>query len=288
MRIFERLHLNKRYEFCIMKHYIYQWTFFLCTSILLSGCDLIDYHPYDSRYDGESNLNAKAIEKIEKLCSGRDSLRFAMITDTQRWYDDTEKIVKNINNRGDIDFVIHCGDMTDFGMTREFDWMNRELKKLEMPCVCVIGNHDCLGTGGDVYRSMYGNPEFSFNAGDTHFMCLNTNAVEYDYSTDIPNFGYIKADQAAVPDSIRRTVVAMHAAPLTDQFSGNVAEVFHEKLRLYPDLQFCLCGHNHTYKFYEPLEDGLMYYRGDCAKKLTYLVFTLKQEGGYDYEMVHV
>ena len=253
---------------------------------LLSGCDLIDYHPYDSRYDGEKNKNARAIKQIEESMAGRDSLCFAMITDTQRWYDETEKMVKSINARGDVDFVIHTGDMTDFGMTREFEWMDRELRKLKMPYVCVIGNHDCLGTGADLYRVMYGNPEFSFNAGDTHFVCLNTNAVEYDYSTDIPNFGYIKADQAAVPDSIRRTIVEMHAAPLTDQFGGNVAEIFHEKLRLYPDVQFCICGHNHSYARYEPLEDGLLYYRCACAKKLEYIVFKLKKDGGYTYEVV--
>ena len=270
-----------------MKKNLRRWAVIFSVITLFSGCDLIDYHPYDSRYDGEKGLNGKAVSQIEKICVGRDSIRFALMSDTQRWYDETEAMVKSINARGDIDFVIHAGDMTDFGMTREFDWMERELRKLQMPHVCVIGNHDCLGTGGDVYRSMYGSPEFSFNAGDTHFMFLNTNAVEYDYSTDIPNFGFIKSDQASVPDSIRRTVVTMHAAPLTDQFSGNVAEVFHEKLKLYPGLQFCLCGHNHSYSRYEPLEDGLLYYRVACAKQREYIVFTLQKDGGYTYEVVH-
>lgn len=274
-------------NFAFMKNYLKKWTVILSVITLFSGCDLIDYHPYDSRYDGEKALNSKAISRIEQICAGRDSIRFAMISDTQRWYDETEKMVKSINARGDVDFVVHCGDMTDFGMTREFDWMERELRKFAMPHVCVIGNHDCLGTGGDVFRSMYGNPDFSFNAGDTHFMCLNTNAVEYDYSTDIPNFSFIKSDLAAVPDSIRRTVVAMHAAPLTDQFGANVAEVFHEKIKQFPGLQFCICGHNHSYARYEPLEDGLLYYRVACAKKLEYIVFTLQKDGGYTYEVVH-
>lgn len=269
-----------------MKNLIHSFALLLGASFLLSSCDLIDYHPYDSRYDGEHLLNEKAIARIEDLCAGRDSLRFAQISDTQRWYDETARIVKSINARGDIDFVVHCGDMTDFGITREFDWMNRELRKLQMPCVCIIGNHDCLGTGGDVYRSMYGNPDFSFNAGDTHFVCLNTNAVEYDYSTAIPDFSFIKTNREEIPDSIRRTIVAMHAAPLTDQFNNNVAEVFHEKLREYPQLQFCLVGHNHSYDRYEPLNDGILYYRCAAAEKLEYIVFTLKSNGEYTYEVV--
>ena len=42
--------------------------------------------------------------------------------DSQRWYDATEDFVKEINKRDDIDFVIHGGDMSDFGVTKEFLW----------------------------------------------------------------------------------------------------------------------------------------------------------------------
>lgn len=250
------------------------------------SCDLIEYSPYDSRYDGEGQLNEKAIAKIEESTRGAKEIRFAVISDTQRWYDETEAAVKSINARGDIQFVVHCGDMTDFGMTREYDWMNRELRKLVPPCVCLIGNHDCLGTGADVYRSMYGNPNFSFDAGDTHFLCLNTNSFEYDYSIAIPDFGFIKQDCASVSGDIRRTIVVMHAAPLSDQFNDNVAEIFNEKLKLFPGLQFCLCGHNHHFAKYEPLNDGVLYYRCGAANKREYLVFTMKKDGSYDFEIV--
>ena len=42
-----------------------------------------------------------------------------MISDTQRWYNSTEDVVKALNARGDIDFVIHGGDQSDFGVTKE-------------------------------------------------------------------------------------------------------------------------------------------------------------------------
>ena len=29
--------------------------------LLLSGCEMIDYHPYDVRIDGETNINAHHI-----------------------------------------------------------------------------------------------------------------------------------------------------------------------------------------------------------------------------------
>lgn len=258
-----------------------------CLLVAASSCDLIDYHPYDTRYSGPRQLNAKAIAAIEEKCDGRDSLCFAVISDTQRWYDETAAAVRSINARGNVDFVIHCGDMTDFGLTREFEWMQRELDRLDMPCVCLIGNHDCLGTGPDMYHTIYGEPNFSFTAGDTHFVCLNTNAFEYDYSIAIPDFTYIKEDQQGLPAEVRRSVAVMHAAPLTDQFPNNVAEIFNEKLRLYPGIEFCLCGHNHSFEAYEPLNDGLIYYRCAAAEKREYLLFTLKANGNYTYEVVH-
>ena len=55
--------------------------------------------------------------------------------------------MESINKRGDVDFVVHCGDISDFGVTREFELQRDILEKLTMPYVVLIGNHDCLGSG---------------------------------------------------------------------------------------------------------------------------------------------
>lgn len=254
--------------------------------LCLSACDLIDYHPYDTRVDGASRVNATHCAEIEQLMAGRDSLRFAVISDTQRWYDETAAAVKSINRRTDIDFVIHCGDVADFGMTREFELQRDLLDKLRVPYVVLIGNHDCLGTGADVYRHVFGDADFSFTAGDTHFVCLNTNAIEYDYSTPVPNFSFIRQDLAAVPPAVRRTVVAMHAQPGSDQFNNNVAEGFEYQITKYPGLSFCVCGHGHSRQENDLFDDGVIYYECGAAKSREYLVFTLKQNGAYAYEVV--
>ena len=39
------------------------YTLLVC--LLLAGCDLIDYHPYDVRISGETDVNAHNIEQIE-------------------------------------------------------------------------------------------------------------------------------------------------------------------------------------------------------------------------------
>lgn len=106
--------------------------------LLLAGCEMIDYHPYDVRIKGETGVNGKNIAQIEAEMAGRRHLRFAMISDTQRWYDETEEAVAHINRQGSVDFVIHGGDQADFGMTQEFLWMRDILGGLTRPYVCVI------------------------------------------------------------------------------------------------------------------------------------------------------
>ena len=258
----------------------------LLGSTAFSACELIDYHPYDTRVDGKSHINAQNIERIEAATAGKKAIRFVLISDTQRWYDETKAAVKSINARDDIDFVLHCGDLTDFGVTREFEVQRAILEGLRIPYVALLGNHDCLGTGADVYRHMFGNPDFTFNAGDVHFLCINSNAFEYDYSVDIPNFSFIRNDIETFPDNMRRTVVAMHAQPTSEQFNNNVSELFEYEIRKYPGLAFCMCGHGHHTQVNEWFDDGVLYYECAAAKHREYIIFTLDEEGGYSYETV--
>ena len=255
--------------------------------LLLGSCELIEYHPYDTRLHGETDLTRKMTEQIEAQCLGKDTIRFAVMSDTQRWYDETEMIVADINRRDSIDFVVHLGDQSDFGLTKEFIWQRKLLLRLNCPFVCVIGNHDCLGTGEDVYHEIYGADNFSFNASFLHVVCLNTNAFEYDYSQAIPKFSYIKTDIEETVEKSECTVCAMHAVPYSEQFNNNVADYFDYMLKQYPHLLFCMGGHDHHTTIDYPYEDSVPYYKCGNAGKKAYLIFTITRES-YKYEIVKV
>lgn len=257
-----------------------------CVLLFVTGCDMIDYHPYDTQVRGHHNINAENIARIEEQCAGRDSIKFALIADTQRWYDETNDAVRDINSHPDIDFVIHAGDISDFGVTKEFEVQRDILDKLRMPYVVIIGNHDCLGNGEHVFEYIFGAPNFSFNAGDTHFLCLNTNSWEYDHSTEIPDFDFIKEDCKNVPAGIRRTVVGMHVQPKSDQFPNQLGEYFQAELHKFPGLSFCICGHGHTTEVNDHFNDGILYFECGAAKKREYIIFTLTKDGKYTHEVV--
>lgn len=259
----------------------------LISMVTFQACNLIEYHPYDTHVSGAVRLNHQMKERIEDSCAGKDTIRFAQISDTQRWYDETQDLVNAINAHGHIDFVVHTGDQTDFGLTKEFEWQRKIMTGFKMPFVCLIGNHDCLGLGEETFHKIYGNENFSFNASFIHFICLNTNAFEYDYSSNIPDFNYIKEDIKDVPSNVTRTVVAMHAIPYTEQFNNNVAEYFNDMLNRYPGLSFCLCGHDHHTDVIYPFEGGVPYYECAAARDKTYLLFTVSRNS-YTYEVVKI
>lgn len=258
----------------------------LITSVLtplLCSCDMIDIHPYDGKIDGETDLNSRNIVKIESLLENRDTIRFAVISDTQRWYDETEDEVASINKRRDVDFVIHCGDMTDFGVTKEYEWQRDILQKLRMPYVVLLGNHDCIGSGKEVYRTTFGRENFSFVAGPTRFVCLDTNALEYDFSNPVPDLNFIRSFTGDT--IVRNTIPVMHVCPFADEFNDNVADAFNHYIHGLTNPLFCLYGHGHNTEVSDLFGDGLLYYQITCAKYRQYYVFTVTTDR-YEYEIV--
>ena len=253
--------------------------------IVLQGCEMLESHPYDVNISGEKHLTNKNIAIIESALAEKKEFTFAMISDTQRGYNETAEAVRSINTHGGIDFVVHGGDITECGATREFEWQRDLLSRLEMPYVSVIGNHDCLATGIAAYKSIFGRLNFAFTAGDVRFVCLNTNALEFDYSSAVPDFGFLKQELAGIDPCIRRTVALMHSGPFSEQFNNNTAEEFHGLLKSFPCLQFCLYGHGHHIEASDMFGDGVMYYECTNIKKRSYLLFKIKEEG-YDYEVV--
>ncbi|MDH6354870.1 putative phosphodiesterase [Dysgonomonas sp. PH5-45] len=258
----------------------------IASVLIFSGCDAFEYHPYDGRITGEKNINAKNITRIEAACKDKDTIRFVMTGDTQRWYDETEAMVKNINRRTDIDFVIHGGDLADFGLTKEFLWMRDIMGKLKVPYVAVIGNHDCLGNGEEIYRKIWGKENFSFMAGNVKFVCLNTNALEYSYDRPIPDFTFIEDQYNEKREGHEKTVFVMHARPYSEQFNNNVARVFQRNIKEFPKLQFCLNAHDHQVTADDLFDDGIIYYGSPNVAKRKYLLFTILPNDKYEYEVV--
>lgn len=265
-----------------MKYYL---TIVLAIAIL-SSCELIVVHPYSGKLNGKLDVNRKNIEIIESKYATQDTVRFAFISDSQRWFDELEDFVKEINRRDDIDFIIHGGDLADFGLTDEFLIQRDFLEKLNKPYVVLIGNHDLLANGDEVFEKIFGKPNFSFIAAKTKFLCLNTNALESNYSNPVPNFSFINSEIKNRNNEYHQTIALMHARPTSEQFDNNVAEVFQYSLKQFPNLLFALHGHEHRYMNEDVFNDGIHYYGTPNIGKKQFLVFTLS-DGSFSHELLN-
>ncbi len=261
--------------------------FLFLLSVLFISCNPFEYHPYEVRLDGKyKDINKKNIERIRALDTGKDTVRFVFGGDTQRWYDETEDFVKSVNNRDDIDFVVQGGDLSDFGMKKEFCMIHDILSKLKVPYVAIVGNHDHLGSGEEIYEAMYGDLNFAFVFGGVKFLCLNTNALEYDYSTPVPDFVFLQNELQDSVVEYDRTVAMMHTPPDDLIFNNNVKYVFQKCLRTFKNLMFCVHAHTHRLMQTDFYNDGIIYYGADAMVHRNYLLFTITKDS-YEYEVVY-
>ena len=258
----------------------------ICLAALLTSCgDAFDIHPYDVNFKGDRDINARQMAAIEQQFAYKDTLRVAFISDTHLWLTDARDQIADLNRRTDVDFVVHCGDLTDTATEKEFEWSRDALLGLKAPFVALIGNHDFLGTGNQTFEVMYGAFDFSFIASRVKFICLNTNAVEYDYLAAVPNFDFMEEQFTKDTDKFDRTVIIMHAAPYSDQFNNNVCKAFRRYLDFAPGLMCCIYGHDHNDTVSDIYGDGLMFYAIDCAKDRNYRIMTITPDN-YEIEQI--
>ncbi|MBR1402048.1 MAG: metallophosphoesterase [Prevotella sp.] len=245
-----------------------------------------DTHPYDVHFHGVTGINDRQIKTIEERFAEKDTLRIAFISDTHGWYSDMTDEIADLNNQRDIDFVVHCGDLTDTGTSKEYEWARHLLERLDYPYVALIGNHDFLGTGDQAYQVMFGRLDFSFIVSHIKFVCLNTNATEYDYMAAVPNFDFMEEEMARDTARFNRTVLVMHAPPYSDQFNNNVCKAFRRYLDLFPGLMCCVYGHNHNHIVDDIYDDGLLFYGIDCAEHRNYSIMTITPDS-YEMEQIY-
>jgi Icc protein len=212
----------------------------------LTSCNKFEYSPNEVRLEeNEQDLTRKNIEKLQALhLENKSSIRFAVISDTQRFYDELDDVVAALQQRKDIDFVILTGDITDFGITKEYRWINERLEKLKMPVLTVIGNHDCQGNGKKLYKDMFGPYDYTVNIGRNRFVFINTNSLEF--SDPVPDLNFFRT---ALHDTANfdNAFVFSHIAPFDVDFDSSLEEEF-ARISRESKVRVSIHGHQHGYR----------------------------------------
>ena len=197
---------------------------FVLLSIIYLGfsCNKLEYSP-NQKFDKNTpqNLNAINLKRIFSV-SGDDTIRFVLSGDSQRAYDDLPTFVDAVNALSGIDFVFLNGDISDFGLLQEFKWVEKYYSKLKSPYIAVIGNHDHVANGVDIYKRLYSEElDFSFNYKGVKFVCHNTNSREYNFNGKVPDINWLRM-QFRHEEGIKGYFAVAHVPPTSRDFDKNL------------------------------------------------------------------
>ena len=242
----------------------------------LAGCEIIEFSPNDHRVPDEfTNLTGKNLARLQaRPLPAGDTLRFVFTGDSQRFYDEAADLVTAVNKEPGISFVLVAGDISDFGLAREMRWVDEQLRKLTVPYLTVVGNHDLTGNGRPAYQHIYGPLNYSFVYDSTKFILIDTNSREYNFNGRVPNISWLD-EELAKAEGVRRQIVVMHVPPSNGDFDPALVQPFARSLRETPNLVCAMNGHNHSYRLGPLFGDGVLYVNSDAFSERRYMVVTV-------------
>ncbi|RYG18459.1 MAG: metallophosphoesterase [Chitinophagaceae bacterium] len=212
--------------------------------ITLLGCNSDEYSPNQKfNRSTPTSVNAREIKELLSRPAGA-TIKIAISGDTQRSYTQSEDFVALINARNDINFVVLNGDISDFGLLLEFDGIYKIYNRLNIPFISIIGNHDLVANGTDVYQRMFGPLNFTFNYAGIKFVCHDTNGREYNFNGSTPNMQWLKNNLTLEP-GINQLLALSHVPPMDGDFDPKLAAPYQDLLNQTPGMIASIHSHQH-------------------------------------------
>lgn len=231
---------------------------FLTILPLLTSCDQFEFSPNQSfDHSSPSNLNAQNLARLRQNEEG-DTVTVIFAGDTQRWYDEQERFVKKVNSLENVDLVLLAGDISDFGLLQEFKWVHKRLSALRVPYFGVIGNHDMVASGRQIFRQMFGPLNYSLVYGGIKFIAHNTNGLEAP-GEPIPDIGWL-AHELQNTENADYLITVSHVPPFNAvEFGTESVKPYTDLLQNTPNLLLSLHGHVHQHQDFYPFGDKVHY-----------------------------
>lgn len=252
-------------------------------AVSLAGAGCLEYSPHAIPLDeADRDVHRKSLERLVAQPAA-EVLRFAVVGDTQGDFDEAREAVARLNARDDLSFVVQVGDFTHLGLAPEYRKMNEIFRRLRVPYFVVVGNHDLLANGGDIYDHMFGARHLVFMHGRTRFVLFDTNGVEYGWDGTRPDLAFLRR-VLGPREEYDQAILFAHIDPYNGDFDPALREPYFALLR---DLGVQVSFYGHGHKPGPGFErDGSRLHVVGAVDYRTYLIGTVHQDGRIDVERV--
>jgi 3',5'-cyclic-AMP phosphodiesterase len=212
--------------------------------------------------------NIARLKRIEQLRGESPQFKFAVIGDPQQYPKDLSDTITHINRKNNIDFIVLLGDIAETGIAQEFEWACKALSRSEQPVLAVIGNHDALSFGQQIWHNNFGPEDYSFSFMGTKFVAFNNNKYEYP---DSPSLSFLE-NEAAQDENVPRnlTIGFSHIQPWPDQpnLSGQLKSFGYDHM---------FHAHEHKFKYWQYQDVQLPHYIVAHTRFVNYAIVEVNQ-----------
>ena len=147
----------------------------LLVLLLLIMVGLISYRIYLFVYEGDyQSLNAENINQIDASLGQSPEFQFVVVGNIKNSMRLFEQRIIPLIEESDADFMISLGNAVFDGAEAKYRLLYRGLKKLDVPKVMAIGDHEVEDFGASLFYRHFGPYFFSFPIQNAYFIFLDT------------------------------------------------------------------------------------------------------------------
>ena len=215
----------------------------LTVLLLTSACAPIRATPFGEITETQLfSINDQNKSRLPFRTSDVDSeVRFALISDSHANYEDLDRTVDRLN-REDVDFVMNLGDMTDLGLAFEYDVFLQMMSGLNKAWFSLIGNHDAIGNGKQIYKRHFGEYNNYFDHGGIRFVMFNNNRL--DFLSEGIDWDWL---EQVVNQSAHPVILFQHVNPWNKDYFDEASVLRLQKILDTNKVSVLFHGHQHKF-----------------------------------------
>ena len=243
--------------------------YLLIAVLLLSGCQY-EVSPWDTDVNCPASVSVESniarLKALELAEGSRADYKVALLSDPQFYPGAFEDVIKQVNKMDDIAFVVVSGDLTETGVKAEFEWTCKAMSKSTKPIFAVLGNHDALAFGSEIWLDVFGEYDFSFEYQSSKFIAYNDNKYEFE---NVPDRNWLESEASvAVGETRAHTIAISHNPPWKSDLALS------QEMKDY-GFDLSVHGHQHKFDFWQLFDVQLPHYITSFTKEKEYGILTV-------------